>query len=73
MTSSAVSSVNASRWASPSSTAPTWRSAGFHVTHTPSGNQYRIFRGEIDAVAHPASAFYFLPSREVVLLERVKQ
>ena len=46
----------------------------FNITHEPSGEQYRIYRGEIDAgPTHPASAFYYLPNREVVLLERVSR
>ena len=46
----------------------------FVITHQPTGDEYRVYRGVIEAgPIHPATAYYYAPSGAVVFLEPVRK
>lgn len=46
----------------------------FSIAHEPTGDHYRVYRGEIDAgPTHPACAFSYAPNGAVVFLELVRK
>jgi hypothetical protein len=48
------------------------RSEKFAIVHEPTGDEYRIYAGEIDlGPTHPIHAFFYAASGQIVFLERI--
>ena len=47
--------------------------ARFSIRHVPTGVEYRVHRGEVDAVYAPIAAYFIDGDGDVVFLERLRQ